>query len=119
VASHAEKVRLRRPDFTEKPDCQPVRFRFSNQKMTRLTNGAQDHFSPQWSLDGKQIYWIRGSVDAGKRAAIEFRADANGSNARAILPQIAGVTKIQLLPKIADWGRYRKLSIEPLAGKDK
>jgi len=95
-------------------------FDLQTKKMTRLTNNTQDDFSPQWSPGGKQILWIRGSVDAGKAGTNRiWRADADGSNARAVLPQIAGVTKIQLLPKIADWGRYRKLSIEPLAGKDK
>lgn len=88
--------------------------------LKRLTNGTQDDFSPQWSLDGKQIYWIRGSLNAAKAGANRiWRANADGSGARAILPQIQGVTKIQLLPHIADWGRYRKLSIKPLAGKDK
>ncbi len=89
-------------------------------KLARLTNGAQDDFSPQWSLDGKQIYWIRGSVNAQKSSNNRiFRANADGSNPAPILPQLRGVTRIQLLPKIADWSRYRKLSIEPLAGKDK
>ncbi len=88
--------------------------------ITRLTDNSKDDFSPQWSLDGKQLFWIRGSVDATKSSNNQiFRANADGSNATAILPQIKGVRRIQLLPKIANWSRYRKLSIEPLAGKDK
>jgi len=108
------------PTSPKDPTRNLFAFDLKAKKMTRLTNGAQDDFSPQWSLDGKQILWIRGSVYADKAGANRiWRADADGSNARAILPQIAGVTQIQLLPKIADWARYRKLSIEPLAGKDK
>ncbi len=95
-------------------------FDLPTKKLTRLTHGAQDDFSPQWSLDGKQLFWIRGSVDAAKAKGNRiFRANADGTGARAILPQVQGVTRIQLLPLIADWGRYRKLNIEPLAGRDK
>jgi len=108
------------PTSPKSPTVNLFAFDLQTKKMTRLTNGAQDDFSPQWSLDGKQIYWIRGSVDTRKAGANRiWRADADGSGATAILPQIRGVTKIQLLPHIVDWGRYRKLSIEPLAGKDK
>ena len=107
-------------------------FDLQTKKMSRLTNSAQDDFSPQWSLDGKQLYWIRGNGNSINPYAFRLkpeatspasnrilRANADGSNPTAILPQIQGVTRIQLLPKIADWSRYRKLSIEPLAGKDK
>lgn len=80
-------------------------------RTTPVSQSEHIDSSPQWSLDGKAILWVRdGRI---------WRANADGSGARAILPQIQGVTKIQLLPHIADWGRYRKLSIEPLAGKDK
>lgn len=98
--------------------------------LKRLTNNKEDNFSPQWSLDGKQIWWIRGNgfsvfQDGANSASPSanlnriFRSNADGSNPTPILPQLRGVTRIQLLPKIADWSRYRKLSIEPLAGKDK
>lgn len=80
-------------------------------RTTPVSQGEHIDSSPQWSLDGKTILWVRdGRI---------WRANADGSGATAILSQIQGVTKIQLLPHIADWGRYRKLGIEPLAGKDK
>ncbi len=95
-------------------------FDLKTHKMTRITKGPQSDFSPQWSLDGKQIYWIRGSVDPNKADANHiWRANADGSGATEILPQIMGITKIQLLPHLADWGRYRDIPIEPLAGADK
>ncbi len=95
-------------------------FDLTTRKITRLTNGPQSDFSPQWSLEGKQIYWIRGSVDPAKaRANRIWCANADGTQATAILPQITGITKFQLLPHIADWGRYRDIPIEPLAGADK
>ena len=95
-------------------------FDLETRQTTRLTKGAQDDFSPQWSLDGKQIYWIRGSVDAQKAGQNRiWRANADGSGASAVLPQVVGATQIQLLPHLADWGLYRALPIQSFAGPDK
>lgn len=107
-------------------------FDLPSKTLTHLTNSDESDFSPQWSLDGKQLFWIRGNGNSINADAFDrkpdttssasnqiFRANADGSNATPILPQLRGVTRIQLLPKIADWSRYRKLSIEPLAEKNK
>lgn len=86
-------------------------FDLATKKGWRVTQHPGNDFSPQWSLDGKTILWLRdGHI---------MRANSNGANPTPIFSQLEGVTQIQLLPKIADWSRYRKLSIEPLAGKDK
>ena len=86
-------------------------FDLRTHKMARFSDGDHDDCWPQWSLDGKSVVWLRDYLI--------FRADADGSKPTHILTQIAGMTQIQLLPQIADWGRYRKLSIKALAGKDK
>ena len=86
-------------------------FDLSRKKLRQLTSGKKGASCPCWSPDGKSILWLQ--------AGCIFRADADGSHATAILPQIAGVTRIQLLPRIANWGRYRALAIEALAGRDK
>ena len=95
-------------------------FDLKTRQTTQLTSGALGDFSPQWSLDGEQIYWIRGSVHAKKSGANRiWRANADGSGARPVLSQVVGATQIQLLSHIANWGRYRDIAIQSLAGPDK
>ncbi|RYX82812.1 hypothetical protein EON83_17755 [bacterium] len=92
----------------------------NKRQMTPFSTGSKDDFSPQWSLDGKQIFWVRGSTNAQNISDNQiFRANADGSNPARLFPAIKGITQIQLLPQIADWTRYRKLDIKPLAGQDK
>lgn len=109
-----------RPTSPTNPIISLFEFDLKTHKTTRITNDIKDDFSPQWSFDGKQIYWIRGNIDAQKANSNRiWRANTNGSGATAILPQVVGATQIQFLPHLADWGRYSNVPIEPLAGADK
>ncbi len=95
-------------------------FDLKTHQTLHLTNGNYLDKSPQWTLDGKSILWLRNTSLAPETGSTQlFRAAADGKNARAILPQVRGASQIQIVAKIADWTRYRKLPVEALAGKDK
>ncbi len=95
-------------------------FDLPSKKMTRFTRSKKNDISPQWSLDGRSVLWLRGTWGLDNQICGHiFRANADGSNPTEVRRKTYITPRIQLLPKIADWSRYRKLSIEPLAGKDK
>ena len=110
--------------FTGPDSTDSARFLFEfdlrTRQVKRVMGLTTRDFSAQWSPNGKQIYWIRGSVEARQAGANRiWRANADGSGATAILPQIVGATQLQILPHIAHWGRYRDIPIAALAGADK
>ncbi len=95
-------------------------FDFQTRQIKRLTRGSYFEASPQWTLDGKSLVWLRRPMSSRTPESNRiFRATANGGNIRAILPQIRGATQIQIVPQIANWTRFQKLPAEALAGADK
>lgn len=84
-------------------------------KLTRLTSGTQEDFCPQWSTDGKLLYWLRGS---GENAQI-YCSDSDGQHVKRVMPNLGGIDRIQIVERLGQWSRYRKIPVEALAGKDK
>ena len=115
-----KKVVFNGPAAPSEPAMNLFSFDFSTRILTRVTEGKNFDFCPQWTLDGKSLLWLRKSLGQQSREPNRiFRAEIDGKNARSILPQIRGVDQFQIVAKIADWTRYRKLPVEALAGKDK
>lgn len=86
---------------------------------SQITCGDFLDTSPQWTLDGKSVVWLRRPIHPSEAPNQIFRAGADGKGARSILPQIRGATQIQIVPQIANWTRFRKSPVQALAGVDK
>lgn len=87
----------------------------SNQKVTRLTSGPVNDFSPQFSPDGKSIWWLRGE---GAETEL-YSSDLTGKNAAPIEPVFKGADRIQFVRSLGDWASYSNLPVDNLAGPDK